>query len=69
MTDQLIYLFIYLFNSVLVVDTTQFGLVCRIPNEKTFCMAFSPKGTHLSTWEQYTGQKLVSNQTATPIIY
>ncbi|KAJ7390312.1 Eukaryotic translation initiation factor 2A [Desmophyllum pertusum] len=44
-------------QSVLVVDTTQFGLVCRIPNEKTFCMAFSPKGTHLSTWEQYTANK------------
>ncbi|KAL9964538.1 hypothetical protein ACROYT_G028193 [Oculina patagonica] len=44
-------------QSVLVVDTSKFSLVCRIPKEKTFCMAFSPKGTHLSTWEQYTASK------------
>lgn len=44
-------------QSVLVVETSQFSLVCRIPKEKSFRLAFSPKGTHLSTWEQYSVNK------------
>lgn len=41
---------------VLVVETAQYNLVCSLPKDKTVHMAFSPKGTHLSTWEQYSGQ-------------
>ncbi|CAH3105852.1 unnamed protein product [Porites lobata] len=38
---------------VIVVETSHFNLVCSIPKEKSLCLAFSPKGTHLSIWEQY----------------
>nr|XP_058942590.1 eukaryotic translation initiation factor 2A-like [Pocillopora verrucosa] len=44
-------------QSVIVVDTSKFSLVCRIPKEKTQCLDFSPKATHLSIWEQYTASK------------
>ncbi|PFX18547.1 Eukaryotic translation initiation factor 2A [Stylophora pistillata] len=44
-------------QSVRVVDTSKFSLVCRIPKEKTQCLDFSPKSTHISTWEQYTASK------------
>ncbi|XP_029186195.2 eukaryotic translation initiation factor 2A-like [Acropora millepora] len=44
-------------QSVLVVETGQYNLVCRLPKDKTVHMAFSPKGTHLSTWEQYSANK------------
>ncbi|XP_074633342.1 eukaryotic translation initiation factor 2A-like isoform X2 [Acropora palmata] len=44
-------------QSVLVVETAQYNLVCRLPKDKTVHMAFSPKGTHLSTWEQYSANK------------
>ena len=44
-----------LFHSVIVVETSHFNLVCSILKEKSLCLAFSPKGTHLSIWEQYAG--------------
>lgn len=47
---------LHLFHSVIVVETSKFNLVCSILKEKSLCLAFSPKGTHLSVWEQYAGQ-------------
>ena len=42
--------------SVKVVRTADYQQLWDLPHAKVQCMKFSPKGTHLLLWENYSGK-------------